>query len=145
MHIDRDMTIISVPLWYRIALRGSVFGIMIGTIVAVIAGGWLGLLVLLLTPLLFLFKLVDFEIRTITVRIGESFAIIEHDRTIEIPNESLKVRERFGARIALEVSFPYHGSTWKGIIAQKDAPGTVLASASDDPALYARIRATLRS
>jgi hypothetical protein len=144
MRIEREMTVINIPSWYRIALRGSVFGILIGTIVAVSAAGWWGLFVLILTPLLAFFRYVSFESRTITVRIDESFSIIGSDRIIEIPFDELQVREHHGSYVSLEVAFPYRDGIWRGVIARKDAPNIVVPSA-DDPALYARIRATLRS
>ena len=144
MLIEREITIVHIPSWYRIALHGSVFGLIIASIVMVILIGWWGLLVLLLSPALLLFRLVTFSSRTITMRIDGSLSVVEHDRLIEIPLDEVRVRERSGSTVALEVTFPYRGAMWRGVIARKDAPDAIVSS-GDDPALYARIRATLRS
>lgn len=145
MRFEREITISHLPFWYRALVRGSVFGIFLGSLVAVFEVGAWGLLVLALIPALLPLRLVRFHHRRVLVRIGEAFEVVEGNLTERVPFEEVRVREHHGVLVELEARFPFRGSYWHGILAAKDAPGSITASGADDPALYAQLRGTLRS
>ena len=139
MRIEREISAIHVPSWYPVALHGTVVGVLLATLAVTVLIGWWGLLTLVLLGFLVFFRFVDFESRRFRIVIDGSFSILGSD-AVDVAFSELRVRERRGS--ILEVSFPYKGKRWIGVVAHKD-DSSVLAS--DDPALYARIRATLRS
>lgn len=145
MRFEREITVSHLPFWYRAIVRGSVFGVFLGTLVALFEAGIAGLLVLLFMPLVLLFRLVRFPNRRVLVRIDDAFEIVEGNLTERLGFDEVRVHERHGRTVALEVRFPYRGSYWHGVLAEKDAPGSVTVSGADDPALYAQLRGTLRS
>lgn len=140
MKLEREVTIVRIPSWYRIMLYGSLAGFVLATVLAVVFIGWWGLFVLGLSPLLLFARLVRFETRRVTIRIDDSLSITESKRVVAIPFANVSLRERRRPPM-LEIVFPYRGASWRGIVARKDENTAV----HDDPALYARIRATLRS
>lgn len=145
MHEEREFTVVNVPFWYRAALRGSTLGILLGIVVGVVLAGLWGLLVLLLLPLLLLFRLFEFDRTRMRVRITDAFEVLEDDVAVAVPLEHVTVHEHHGATIDLEVRFPYRGRIWRGVIARRDPQGAITSSEHDDAATYAQIRGILNS